>query len=171
MQEQIRPLEIAFMGRNLNVTNLFLRQFAEDNEEQVAHKQRGRLILKDGTRIEAISPAMVRAGFDGRRYDQLILADDARGKIEDAAAREIEVVRWCALHCSSVPEEFQILRYNADAQAPPRCSVNIGVEGLEELTKAIAAVGIATEAAAEAFHKLSEAARGYAPEGQKRRRP
>lgn len=171
MREQIRPLEIAFMGHNLNVTNLFIRQFAEDNEEQVAYKQRGRLILKDGTRIEAISPTMVRMGFDGRRYDQLILADDARGNIEDDAAHEIEVVRWCALRCSSVPEEFQILRYNADAPAPPRCSVKIEAEGLEEFTKAIAAAGSTAAEVAEAFRKLSEAAREYAPEGRKRRKP
>lgn len=171
MQEQIRPLEIAFMGRNLNITNLFLRQFAEDNEEQVAHKQRGRLVLKDGTRIEAVSPHMVQMLFDGRRYDQLILADDTRGILGDCAVHEIEVACWYALRYSCVPEEFQILRYNVDAPAPPKYSVKIESEGLEEFKKAMAAVGIAAEAAAEAFRKLSEAAREYAPEGQKRRRP
>lgn len=115
MQEQIRPLEIAFMGHNLKIATLILRQFAEDNKEQVAHKQRGRLILKDGTRIEAISPAMVRVGLAGTIYDQLILADDARGMLEADAAPEIEAVRWGAMCHSCVPEEFQILRYNADA--------------------------------------------------------
>lgn len=170
MREEIRPLEIAFMGHDLRITTLFLRQFVEDNEEQVAHHRNGRVILKDGTIIEAISPAMVRTRLDGRRYDQLILADDARGMIEIDAIREIEIIKWHAMLCSCVPEEYQILRYNADAPAPPRPEVEITVEGIKELTEAIAAVGIVAAEAAEAFLKLSQAAREAAPETERGRK-
>lgn len=168
MREEIRPLEIAFMGRDLRITNLFLRRFVEDNAEQVARHRNGRVILKDGTIIEAISPAMARTHFDGRRYDQLILADDARGMIEIDAIREVEIIKWAAMRYSCVPEEYQILRYNADAPAPrPRPEAEITVEGIKELTEAIAAAGIA---AAEAFLKLSQAAREAAPEAKRGRK-
>lgn len=171
MREEIRPLEIAFMGRDLRITNLFLRQFVEDNAEQVARHRNGRVILKDGTIIEAISPAMVRTRFDGRRYDQLILADDARGMIEIDAIREVEIIKWAAMRYSCVPEEYQILRYNADAPAPrPRPEAEITVEGIKELTEAIAAAGIAAAEAAEAFLKLSQAAREAAPEAKRGRK-
>lgn len=171
MREEIRPLEIAFMGRDLRITTLFLRQFVEDNEEQVAHHRNGRVILKDGTIIEAISPAMVRTRFDGRRYDQLILADDARGMIEIDAIREIEIIKWDAMLCSCVPEEYQILRYNADAPAPcPRPEVEVFVEGIKELAETIAEAGITPVEAAEALLKLSKAAREAAPEAKRGRK-
>lgn len=171
MREEIRPLEIAFMGRDLRITNLFLRQFVEDNEDQVAHHRNERVILKDGTIIEAIYPAMVRTRIDGRRYDQLILADDARGMIEIDAIREIEIIKWTAMCCSCVPEEYQILRYNADAPAPrPRPEVEITVEEIKQLTEAIAAAGIAAAEAAEAFLKLAQVAREVAPEAKRGRK-
>ena len=47
MQEQPRPLEIAFMGWNTDITSYFLGCFADDNPEQVAQRRRERLTLID----------------------------------------------------------------------------------------------------------------------------
>lgn len=157
MNEKIRPLEIAFMGRDIRTTTFFLRQFAADNEERVAHNRTGRVILKDGTIIEAVSPAMVRERFDGRRYDQLILADDARGLIHISAAREIGDVLEYTMMYSCVPEEYQIQLYNVDAP-PPRPLVNIEAS-LEELPRAIAAAGVAVDELAAAMNELTKTAK------------
>lgn len=118
---EITPLKIAFMGFNHEITRRALRQFAEDNREIVASAHRPyRIYLKDGTSITAISPGDVRTRPDGYRYDQLILADDARELIRIEAAYEIDVLRNCALAYSCVPEEFQIQFYNMDAPEPGR---------------------------------------------------
>lgn len=158
MSEKIRPLEIAFMGRDIRTTTLFLRQFAADNEEQVAHHRTGRVILKDGTIIEAVSPVMVRQRFDGRRYDQLILADDTRGLIRVEASQEIDHVLKYTMMYSCVPEEYQIQLYNVD-DPPPRSLVNIEVSGLEELSRALAAVGVAVDELAAAMNEFAKAAK------------
>lgn len=156
MSEKMRPLEIAFMSRDIRTTTLFLRQFAADNEEQVAYHRTGRVILKDGTIIEAVSPVMVRERFDGRRYDQLILADDTRGLIRVKASQEIDHVLKYTMMYSCVPEEYQIQLYNVDAP-PPRLLVNMEVSGLEELSRAIAAAGVAAGELAEAMNEFAKA--------------
>ena len=157
MSEKIRPLEIAFMSRDIRTTTIFLRKFAADNEEQVAHHRTGRVILKDGTIIEAVSPVMVRERFDGRRYDQLILADDTRGLIRVEASQEIDHVLKYTMMYSRVPEEYQIQLYNVDAP-PPRTLVNTEVS-LEELSGAIAAAGVSAGELAEAIDKFAKAAK------------
>lgn len=120
MQERVKPLELAFMGYNARLTDRFLQQFAEDNDEQVAQFDRTRriIVLKDGTRIKGVSPAGVQLGFDSHRFDQLILADDEREQIYITAAREIKIVR-ASMALSCVPEEFQVLYYNVFS--PPPC--------------------------------------------------
>lgn len=116
-----RPLELVFMGYNAPLTDRFIQQFAADNAEQVAHFNKARrfLTLTDGTRIKGVSPGVVQRGFDGYRFDQLILADDERELIYITAAREIEIVR-ASLALSCVPEEFRVLYYNVFAPEPCR---------------------------------------------------
>lgn len=118
---QPRPLELVFMGYNAPLTDRFLQQFTADNAEQVAHFNKARrfLVLTDGTRIKGVSPGAVQRGFDGYRFDQLILADDERELIYITAAREIEIVR-ASLALSCVPREYQILYYNVFALEPCR---------------------------------------------------
>lgn len=120
MQEEFRPLEIAFMCWNLNIANYLLGRFADDNPEQIAQRRRDRLILTDGTTITPLTPGRVRSGIDGRRFDQLILADDRRELLREEAADEIEAVLYGSMCFSCVPEEYQVLFYNIDAPAPCR---------------------------------------------------
>lgn len=185
MNEQTRPLEIAFMGRNLGLSTYLLEQFADDNAEQIAQRRRERLTLIDGTTITLLSPGRVRSGIDGRRFDQLILADDRRELIRAEAAHEIEVVRYGAMCLSCVPEEYKVLYYDIDAPAPclesavtmchtcherehsagrkTALTVKISVEGLDEVTKKFAALGTTIAEASEAFRKMAEAAKEAIP--------
>lgn len=120
MQEEFRPLEIAFMGWNLKVSSYLLGRFADDNSEQIAQRRRDRLILMDGTTITILSPGRVRSGIDGRHFDQLILADDRRELLREEATHEIKAVLRGAMCFSCVPEEYQVIYYNIDAPAPCR---------------------------------------------------
>lgn len=175
MQEQPRPLEIAFMGWNLDTSSYLLGRFADDNPEWVAQRRRERLTLIDGTHIKAISPRMVRRGFDGYRFDQLILADDRRGELRIEAAHEIAVVRWGCMARSCVPEEYQILCYNIDAPEPCRerharahaeaaaISTAALLETIATTRRALAMVGISAGEAEAAFRRAAEAARAVLP--------
>lgn len=189
MQEQPRPLEIVLMSYTVELARRNLRALAEDNAEQVDRLEsaRGRLLLKDGTRIKAISPGMVRRGFDGYRFDQLILADDHREALRLEAAHEIEVIRWECMASSCVPEEYQVLCYNIDAPEPCRecgrpgevlrlqrtaaegvtyicreCHTRAHMEALADafgtVGKAFAEAGISADVAAAAFQRAAEVA-------------
>lgn len=170
MQEQPRPLEIAFMGWNLDTTSYLLGRFADDNPEQVAQRRRERLTLIDGTTITTLSPGKVRSGIDGRHFDQLILADDRREELRVEAAHEIEVVRWGCMARSCVPEEYQVLYYNIDAPEPCReyhtqayTAAGVLTEKLSaaitETGKVFIEVSVSADDAAEAFRRAAEVTR------------
>lgn len=120
-EEWIRPLEIAFMGYNDQITKIAFIQFERDNSEEIAEHGRTRreyLRLKDGTRITKITPGMIYFGADGYRFDQLILADDSRKEIYSARWREISLLVETAMYRSCVPERYKILFYDLDAKDP-----------------------------------------------------
>ena len=152
MNEQAKPLEIAFMGWDARLTARTFDDFARDNREQVARKGPDRLILYDGTRITAFPPSRVRRFFDGYRFDQLILADDSRELIRGHCWEEIEIIRHNMIF-SCVPEEYQILFYNTDAPAPEEMLTH----GFEEIGRAMAEIGVSADAATNAFRQISEA--------------
>ena len=121
MNEWKRPLEIAFMGYNDNLTRIAFIQFARDNAEEIVEHRRTwceYLRLKDGTKIIKITPGRVYFGVDGYRFDQLILADDSRKEIYSVRWREISLLMQTAMNYSQVPEEYKILFYDLDAPDP-----------------------------------------------------
>lgn len=117
-----KSLEIAFMGYNNQRTKETFRQFAEDNREEIRTdlSELGLLLLKDGTRITAITPEKAGLGVRGYNYDQLILADDSRKKIYSVRCREINLFMETAMDLSRVPENYKILFYDTDAPDPRR---------------------------------------------------
>lgn len=107
------PLKIAFLGRNAYWTRFYLRQFAQDNAEQIASydDRAARLLLRDGTQIFGILSARPHGGL---LIDQIILADDRR--MEIYAERHLTIT-WlrCIQARSPVPAEFATQIYNTEA--------------------------------------------------------
>lgn len=105
-----RPLRIAFMGYSALQTNIFFKQFAHDNREQIKHcsSRDGIIIMKDGTLIEKVNHPS-----DGKRFDQYILADDSRRMIYGKRYDEISWLRHCCA-CSKIPHEFHEQFYDID---------------------------------------------------------
>jgi len=111
--EQIVPLKIGFIGYNSQLTQDGLRQFVENNEEDVEiFKYRQSYIrLKDGTEIVGLYENRVD-GLRGHRLDQLILFDDERWMIKWKRCEFIKrVIEKCINGYSCVSEEFQVLEY------------------------------------------------------------
>ncbi len=111
--EQIVPLKIGFIGYNSQLTQDGLRQFVENNEENVEiFKYRQSYIrLKDGTEIVGLYENKVD-GLRGHRLDQLILFDDARWNITTHRYEFIkQIIEKCVNWYSCVPEGSQILKY------------------------------------------------------------
>lgn len=106
---------IAFVGYDTRCTALALRQFSEDNAEQVAcfDPYGMRMVLQDGTQILGMATRRI---IHGLRIDQIIIADDARCRVwiqqADLFAYLIHIRGM-----SNVPEEFAVQWYNLDAPA------------------------------------------------------
>lgn len=108
-----RRFDLAFLGYTRELSVKGLRQFAENNKEQVEKFRFNscdcELYLKDGTRIKAIGYS--ENWLHGYKFDQLILFDDDRWNIKTHKAEGIRMIKACTMYMSNVPEEFQILRY------------------------------------------------------------
>lgn len=111
-------LKIAFIGFNAKQTHSALLQLAVDNADQVKRFERrqGRIVLKDGTEILAV-PAADPAWLHGRRFDQIIIADDWRLMIMEHLREELRALGWCCQH-SVVPDEYRLQIYDMDAEVP-----------------------------------------------------
>lgn len=104
--------DIAFLGYNAKLTEYGLRQFAENNQENIIAISliNKTILFKDGTRIKGITIVDNRS-LDGCRFDQLILFDDSRWLIRWDRAEDIHrILKW-AMRLSNIPEKFQILEY------------------------------------------------------------
>lgn len=99
-------LKIAFIGYNEKQTNLYFREFAKVNADQVARfdQRAGRILLKDGTEITRVSSNPVF--LKGRRFDQVIFADDSRFEGLRRRGPEVYALTMCCAG-SVVPEEFR----------------------------------------------------------------
>ena len=120
--EQIVSLKIGFIGYNSQLTQDGLRQFTENNEEDVEiFKYRKSYIrLKDGTEIVGLYENR-RDGLRGHRLDQIILFDDERWMIKLRRCEFIkQIIERCLNKYSCVPEEFQILEYE-----DTRCKIGL----------------------------------------------
>lgn len=111
------PLKIAFLAWGLAAADRYLEQLVADNDDQVKrYILRHTVILTDGTEISRISvsdPSALR----GRRFDQVIIADDRRMQILERRQPELhELARCCA--GSIIPEEFRFQIYDLDEEDP-----------------------------------------------------
>lgn len=117
IQPQAMALKIAFLAWDLAAADRYLAQLVADNDDQVKrYILRHTVILTDGTEISRISvsdPSALR----GRRFDQVIIADDRRMQILKRRQPELhELARCCA--GSIIPEEFRFQIYDLDEEAP-----------------------------------------------------
>jgi hypothetical protein len=110
------PLQIAFLGYNVELTDRFLHEFMEINAAEVFVYSRAKhaVVMRDGTRIWAIRGIEERS-LHGWRFDQFIIADDSRKMIYDHRAKEIEILRRQTVR-SIVPPEFRELFYDVFAE-------------------------------------------------------
>jgi len=109
--EKVRPLRLGFISYNLNLTLYGMREFAENNKEDVEFFNRNKkyLKLKDGTEIYALLENSVNLrGYD---LDQLILFDDNRWGIKRKRCAFICWILENLMYRSCVPEEFKVLEY------------------------------------------------------------
>ncbi len=111
-------LKIAFLGYNEKQTRQFFKQFAEDNRDQVrgVNFAQGYMLLKDGTEILRV-PAQNPAWINGRRFDQIIVADDLRVHVLFNRWDELAQLRRCCAG-SIIPLEFRYQFYIIDEEAP-----------------------------------------------------
>ena len=106
--------KIVFLGWDAAQTDRYLSQMAEDNADQVDRydRRQGLLKLKDGTEI--INAYRI-GKIHGRKYDQVILADDRRREIMEHNRKDIaELLRRC--QSSIIPEEFHLQFYDIDEE-------------------------------------------------------
>lgn len=111
-----QPLKIAFLGYNAKHTHDSLVRLCSDNALQVKTTDwnRGRVVLFDGTEITTISHP---DQFRGRRFDQVIIADDNRGRVSELYIY-LTYSMHMALSGSKIPEEWQVQIYDLDAEVP-----------------------------------------------------
>lgn len=109
--EAIQPLRLGFIGYNSNLTLYGMREFVENNKENVDYFSGNKryIRLKDGTCIFALLESNINIrGYD---LDQLILFDDDRWEIKKKKCNFICWILENLMYRSCVPEEFQILEY------------------------------------------------------------
>ena len=100
--------DIGFLGYTSELSVKGLRQFAENNKEEIErvsyNSYNAEIRMKDGTRIRAITYGMNLRGY---RFDQLILFDDKRKLIgtADPQYTQIHNIIDCTMYMSNVPEE------------------------------------------------------------------
>ena len=113
----VQPLKIAFLAWDMKAADRYMQQLVADNADQVKrYILRHTVILTDGTEICRVSVSDP-AALHGRRFDQIIIADDRRLEIMQYRAAELRALDWCC-RGSIVPEEFRRQIYDLDAEVP-----------------------------------------------------
>lgn len=109
------PYNIAFIGYNEEQTRMSLEDLARVNADQVLRfdRRHGQVILKDGTTIIRVVP--VPEFLKGRRFDQVIVADDRRMNVVVRRYTEIMELGRCMAD-SIVPPHFRWQFYDLDAE-------------------------------------------------------
>lgn len=112
VEEKRKDIRIAFLGYNNKLTQSGLRQFVDNNIEQVIQfdTRRNLVYLRDGTFIKAFTSTDMQS-LMGYRFDQLILFDDDRWEIWCQRLDDIVNIRKYTMMMSNIPEKFQILEY------------------------------------------------------------
>lgn len=109
------PLRIAFISWSARIADIYLKQLAVDNADQVKRyeRQRGRILLRDGTEIVSVHHLM---RLEGHRFDQIIVADDWRMNILLKRWDELAELEYRCM-ASIIPEEFRYQFYFTDEEA------------------------------------------------------
>lgn len=109
------PYNIAFIGYNEEQTRMYLEDLVRVNADQVLRfdRRHGQAILKDGTIITRVIP--VPEFLKGRRFDQVIVADDRRLNLVGRRYPEIVELDRC-MAGSIVPDHFRWQFYDLDAE-------------------------------------------------------
>lgn len=109
--EKIRPLRLGLIGYNTTLTLSGIKDFANNNREDVESlSPNGRhLRLKDGTEIIALLENEI--SLRGHDLDQLILYDDNRWEIKSHRYKFIIWILENLMYRSCVTDEFKILEY------------------------------------------------------------
>lgn len=108
------PLKIAFIAWSAHHSDIYLERLAVDNVDQVKRyeRKRGCILLRDGTEIINVNHLH---GWEGYRFDQIIVADDWRMGILLKRWDELEELEY-RCRCSIVPEEYRYQFYIIDAE-------------------------------------------------------
>jgi len=108
--EEIRPLRLGFIGYNSKLTLYGMREFAENNKENIeVFKYRQSYIrLKNRTEIFGLYE---NDKIKGCSLDQLIIFDDDRWEIKNKRCNFICFILENFMYHSCVPDEFKILEY------------------------------------------------------------
>jgi hypothetical protein len=109
--------KIAFISYNERQTREYFSALAKANAEQVLHydPRRGRIFLRDRTEIVRVSPTP--EFLQGRRFDQVIVADDRRLNVVGLRLGELVALSRCMDH-SVVPLEFRWCFFDLDEGVP-----------------------------------------------------
>ena len=111
---KVMAYNIAFIGYNEEQTRRYLEDLARVNAEQVQRfdKRNGVVTLKDGTTITAVKADT--EFLNGRRFDQVIVADDRRLDVVERRFPEILALGRCMSN-SVVPVDYRWQVYDLDA--------------------------------------------------------
>lgn len=108
-------LKIAFLAYDVRCAGTALSQLVEDNADQVAgyNRTHGRVFLRDGAEIISANGI----NLHGRRFDQVIIADDRRLQVMGQRHAELRELDRCC-QGSTIPEEFRYQIYDLDEEDP-----------------------------------------------------
>jgi len=105
--------DIAFLGYTSELSRYGLKQFYENNIEQVEKFRINaydcELHLKDGTTIKVITYS--ERYLHGYKFDQLMLFDDSRWLIMDKKYKEIHEIQESTMYMTNVPYDYRLLLY------------------------------------------------------------
>ena len=107
--EQIRPLKIGLIAYNRKQAELALRDFVENNEEQIVYFSKDNIKLKDGTIIHALHD--IDNSLRGLMLDQLMLCDDCRWNVIHNRSELIKDTYMRIYNHSCVPDDYIIMKY------------------------------------------------------------
>lgn len=109
MIEQIKPLKIGLIAYNRVQSELAIKDFIKNNEDQIDSFTKNKVMLKDGTTIHVLNDMNDLRGY---RLDQLMLCDDYRWDINYHRDSFIMAALQLAIYPRScVPNDFIIMEY------------------------------------------------------------
>lgn len=104
-------IKIAMISYNRECLNIFFTGFIDDNQEQIDYINNNNKYIKlnDGTEIYGIT-SKEEYKYRGRRYDQILIADDKR---LSTYIKQRELIKYIkdSVELSYIPYEYKIIEY------------------------------------------------------------